>query len=120
MSDNNNNDNDSNTEIDEKVSLKHDIDEEKVHEILKKAKKTEDEEKQETPKLEFIQLTNPMYRIAVSLFKEKKYVSIREYYENADGKFLPGKKGISLNMDDWNILKSNIEEIDQLLDDLNE
>ena len=38
-------------------------------------------------------------RVEVSEFKDKKYVSIRKWYEK-DGKMLPGK-GISMNADDW-------------------
>ncbi|RNA25207.1 Activated RNA polymerase II transcriptional coactivator p15 [Brachionus plicatilis] len=51
---------------------------------------------------------------SVSEFKGKKYVNIREYYEK-DGKSLPGKKGISLSVEQWENLKKNIEKIDDEL-----
>ncbi|CAF0705118.1 unnamed protein product [Brachionus calyciflorus] len=49
--------------------------------------------------------------ISVSEFKGKAYVNIREYFEK-DGKSLPGKKGISLSVEQWENLKKNIEKID--------
>ncbi|CAM8948923.1 unnamed protein product [Rhodiola kirilowii] len=51
-------------------------------------------------------------RVSVRSWQGKIWVDIREFYEK-DGKTLPGKKGISLNMDQWNILKDHLEEIDE-------
>ncbi|KAF2151186.1 ssDNA-binding transcriptional regulator [Myriangium duriaei CBS 260.36] len=42
-------------------------------------------------------------RVQISDFKGKKMVGIREYYEK-DGQFLPGKKGISLPLDQFTAL----------------
>ncbi|KAF3922048.1 hypothetical protein ABW20_dc0107370 [Dactylellina cionopaga] len=42
-------------------------------------------------------------RVTVSDFKGNVYVSVREYYEK-DGKYFPGKKGISMNLDQFNQL----------------
>ncbi|XP_046574425.1 activated RNA polymerase II transcriptional coactivator p15-like [Haliotis rubra] len=53
----------------------------------------------------------------VSEFRGKAMVSIREYYE-ADGDLRPGKKGISLTMDQWNSLKDQIEDIDEAVKQL--
>lgn len=39
------------------------------------------------------------------------YIDIREYFEN-EGQILPTKKGISLNTNVWEKLKSSIDEID--------
>ncbi|KAI0024179.1 PC4-domain-containing protein [Xylariomycetidae sp. FL0641] len=43
-------------------------------------------------------------RITISDFKGKKYVNIREYYTDASGEMKPGKKGIMLNLDQYNAL----------------
>lgn len=52
--------------------------------------------------------------ITVHDFKGKTYVNVREYYEK-DGKVLPGKKGISLNVEQWNNLCSSIDEVNNVL-----
>lgn len=46
----------------------------------------------------------------VSEFRGKKLVSIREYYEK-DGALLPGRKGISLSIDQWNTLQDLMDDI---------
>ncbi|XP_076466046.1 activated RNA polymerase II transcriptional coactivator p15-like [Babylonia areolata] len=48
----------------------------------------------------------------VSEFRGKVLVSIREYYEK-DGDLRPGKKGISLSLEQWNSLKDHMEDIDK-------
>ena len=45
-------------------------------------------------------------------FKGKARVDIREFYEGADSGLLPGKKGISLSLDEYKVLKSLMPEID--------
>jgi hypothetical protein len=50
--------------------------------------------------------------VNVSEFKGKAYVNIREYYES-NGKTMPGKKGISLSVDQWESLKKHIANIDK-------
>jgi hypothetical protein len=58
---------------------------------------------------------NRNIRIEPSEFKGKIYVSIREWYqpdkEGQPDKFLPGKKGISLNMEEWQVIVDNFDEI---------
>ncbi|RXW16720.1 hypothetical protein EST38_g9134 [Candolleomyces aberdarensis] len=53
----------------------------------------------------------------VRTFKGMKLVDIREYY-NAGGEDKPGKKGISLTLDQWNTLIAASDTIDQLLQDI--
>ena len=55
--------------------------------------------------------------VTVSKFKNKVRVDIREYFLNADGERKPGKKGISLSLDEWKKLKANIREIEQFIKD---
>jgi len=41
-------------------------------------------------------------------------IDIREFYEK-DGQPLPGRKGISLSVDQWNKLKEVMGEIDEAI-----
>jgi hypothetical protein len=45
------------------------------------------------------------------------FVDLREFYSK-DGKDLPGKKGISLSLDQWNQLKNMMPAIDAAISDL--
>ncbi|CDS42620.1 RNA polymerase II transcriptional coactivator [Echinococcus multilocularis] len=59
-----------------------------------------------------IDLTGKKY-VRVHSFRGRVFVDIREYYEDKnDGGLKPGKKGISLNSEQWDNLKSLIEIID--------
>jgi len=42
-------------------------------------------------------------KVALSEFRGKLYVGVREYYEK-DGKLLPGQKGLSMTLDQWQAL----------------
>ncbi|KAK7316936.1 hypothetical protein RJT34_00760 [Clitoria ternatea] len=55
-------------------------------------------------------------RVSVRTWQGKIVVDIREFYVK-DGKQLPGKKGISLTMDQWNVLRKHIEDIDQAVNE---
>ncbi|PFH51494.1 hypothetical protein AMATHDRAFT_2951 [Amanita thiersii Skay4041] len=58
-------------------------------------------------------------RVTIRSFKGSPLIDIREYYPS-EGVEKPGKKGISLTVEQWNIIKSNIAVIDKLLSDLKE
>ncbi|KAL8602282.1 hypothetical protein ACOMHN_022795 [Nucella lapillus] len=60
-----------------------------------------------------IQLARMRYA-TVSEFRGKVLVSIREYYEK-DGDLRPGKKGISLTLDQWNALKDHMGDIEEAI-----
>ncbi|CAF0762777.1 unnamed protein product [Adineta steineri] len=49
--------------------------------------------------------------VSVSEFRNKPYINIREYYEDK-GIEKPGKKGISLTADQWDKLKTLVNQID--------
>jgi len=53
-------------------------------------------------------------RITVRQFKGKVLVDIREYY-GKEGEERPGKKGISLNMEQWQALTSASDLVDGLI-----
>ncbi|GAA6020993.1 hypothetical protein JCM8202_003808 [Rhodotorula sphaerocarpa] len=56
-------------------------------------------------------------RATVRSFKDKVYVDIRETYEK-DGEAKPGKKGIMLNVEQWDRLKKAIAALDKEIDEL--
>jgi len=56
-----------------------------------------------------------MRYVSVSEFRGKKMISIREYYTTDDGEERPGKKGISLTLDQWEKLKLHIKDVDSEL-----
>ncbi|GJN21307.1 hypothetical protein PR202_gb08772 [Eleusine coracana subsp. coracana] len=53
-------------------------------------------------------------RVAVRSWNGKIFVDIREFYVK-DGKTLPTRKGISLQLDQWKILRDNIKDIDEAI-----
>lgn len=50
--------------------------------------------------------------VNVRMFKGKYLIDIREYWTDDDGERKPGKKGISLSVEQWEKLKNAIPEID--------
>ncbi|XP_033828751.1 activated RNA polymerase II transcriptional coactivator p15-like [Periophthalmus magnuspinnatus] len=56
-----------------------------------------------------------MRYVSVRDFKGKILIDIREYWMNQDGEMKPGKKGISLNPEQWNQLKEQISDIDDAI-----
>ncbi|KAF8254111.1 PC4-domain-containing protein [Wilcoxina mikolae CBS 423.85] len=62
------------------------------------------------------ELGGRLRRVTVSKFKGKTFINIREHYEK-DGKVLPGKKGISLNAEQFDALVSVLPQIEASLAD---
>ena len=58
-----------------------------------------------------------MKYVSVRPFKNMILIDIREYYEK-DGELRPGKKGISLQAEQWNLLKEKMNDIDQKIQEL--
>lgn len=55
-----------------------------------------------------------MRRVTISSFRGKTQVNVREYYEK-DGQELPGKKGISMPVDQFAAIISILPDIEQAL-----
>ena len=56
-------------------------------------------------------------RVTVHKFKGQIKVDIREFYDD-HGEMKPGKKGISLSIDNWNKLKGFIDDIEESIDNI--
>ena len=56
-------------------------------------------------------------RVTVHKFKGQIKVDIREFYDD-HGEMKPGKKGISLSIDNWNKLKGFIDDIEEAIDNI--
>ncbi|XP_050964641.1 SUB1 regulator of transcription b [Labeo rohita] len=53
--------------------------------------------------------------VSVRDFKGKVLIDIREYWMDQAGEMKPGKKGISLNPEQWNQLKEQMSDIDDAI-----
>ena len=89
----------------------------KKRERGKKKEKKEENEDIIVGEKEVAFLLDQKKRITVHKFKGQLKVDIREYYED-HGEMKTGKKGISLNLDNWNKLKEFMDKIDEAIDDI--
>lgn len=53
-------------------------------------------------------------KVSVSLYKGNILIDFREYYEK-DGEIKPGKKGISLTVTQWNLVKEALPAVSKML-----
>lgn len=58
-------------------------------------------------------------RLTIRKWKGSCYVDIREFYEDSDGEQRPGKKGISLSVDQWKTLMQLQDFVEQEISKLN-
>lgn len=79
-----------------------------------KASKKNHDEKQDDDCDGMISLGNMKYA-SVSDFKGKLFVNIREYYRDGSGALKPGKKGICLKPQQWEKLKENMDQLDEMI-----
>jgi hypothetical protein len=54
----------------------------------------------------------------VRKFKGNVLVDIREFWMDPKGEWKPGKKGISLSIDNWEKIKRYMDEIDSAIDNM--
>ncbi|KAL1919534.1 uncharacterized protein VTP21DRAFT_2227 [Calcarisporiella thermophila] len=58
-------------------------------------------------------------RLTVRKWKHLAMVDIREFWEDSkDGEWKPSKKGVSLQLEQWEMIKSLIPKIDEVLSEL--
>ena len=96
--------------------------EKKEKKLLSKKREKEKSEEEERDDIivgekEVAFLLDKRKRITVHKFKGQLKVDIREYYED-NGEMKPGKKGISLNNDNWQKLKEFVDNIDEAIDNI--
>ncbi|XP_058963573.1 activated RNA polymerase II transcriptional coactivator p15 [Pocillopora verrucosa] len=99
------------------VSDSSDSDEEEIKPRKNKPKKSKKESGTEHTEPGVFELTNKR-RVTVREFKGKILVDIREFYEDSAGEMKPGKKGISLQLDQWETLKNHIADIDEAIEEM--
>jgi hypothetical protein len=61
-----------------------------------------------------VQLSETRF-LEVTKFRGKTLISIREFYEDANGNLRHSKKGISLSVDQWTTLVENAERINEMI-----
>lgn len=82
----------------------------------KKAKKTGASASGPPPDDDMIEISNKRF-VSVRMFQGRFLVDIREYWYDDAGTRKPGKKGISLTVEQWGRLKDAIPQIDAKISD---
>ena len=54
--------------------------------------------------------------VKITEFRNKLRVDIREYYFYGEGELKPGKRGISLSVDEWKKLIGHMDKINELIE----
>ncbi|MXQ91178.1 hypothetical protein E5288_WYG006788 [Bos mutus] len=109
---------DSDSEVDKKLKRKKQVAPEKP---VKKQKTGETSRALSSSKQSSSSRDDNMFQIgkmryvSVRDFKGKVLIDIREYWMDAEGEMKPGRKGISLNPEQWSQLKEQISDIDDAI-----
>ncbi|XP_064410153.1 SUB1 regulator of transcription b [Latimeria chalumnae] len=107
----------SDSEVDKKVKRKKQATPEKST----KKQRTGESSKSGSSKASGDKGDNNMFQIGkmryvnVREFKGKVLIDIREYWMDQEGEMKPGRKGISLNPEQWNQLKEQMSDIDDAI-----
>ncbi|XP_059395346.1 SUB1 regulator of transcription a [Carassius carassius] len=107
-------DSDSDSEVDTKAKRKRQATPEKPSKKQKSGEtsKMSSASKSSSSKNDNMFQIGKMRYVSVRDFKGKVLIDIREYWIDQEGEMKPGRKGISLNPEQWNQLKEQISEID--------
>ncbi|XP_026130410.1 activated RNA polymerase II transcriptional coactivator p15 [Carassius auratus] len=107
-------DSDSDSEVDTKAKRKRQATPEKPSKKQKSGEtsKVSSGSKSSSSKNDNMFQIGKMRYVSVRDFKGKVLIDIREYWIDQEGEMKPGRKGISLNPEQWNQLKEQISEID--------
>ncbi|XP_004410669.1 PREDICTED: activated RNA polymerase II transcriptional coactivator p15-like [Odobenus rosmarus divergens] len=105
---------DSDSEVDKKLKRKKQVTPEKP---VKKQKTGEtsralSSSKQSSSRDDNMFQIGKMRYVSVRDFKGKVLIDIREYWMDPEGEMKPGRKGTSLNPEQWSQLKEQIADID--------
>ncbi|GIX40368.1 MAG: hypothetical protein KatS3mg129_0101 [Leptospiraceae bacterium] len=57
-------------------------------------------------------------RISIDEYKGEKLVNIRVFYKNKEGEWAPTKKGIAIRLELFSKLKSVLDEVEEIINDL--
>ncbi|KAM7352390.1 single stranded-binding protein c31A [Cochliomyia hominivorax] len=89
------------------------------HPPAKKSKETSDNKSGKTKSNDNEETTHwvleKQRQVRINEFRGRKLIDIREYYEK-NGEILPGKKGISLSVEQWKKLLKVADEINRAIE----